>query len=194
MGRVLLVGRLAVRNLRRRPVEAALLVLAIMAATATLTLGLFLHEAGSDPFQSTREATAGPDVIASTGPNDGTPADVASLEALTDAPGVIGHSGPYPMVGAELEASGGTAGVWAQGRDPTEASIDQPKLTQGSWVRDGGVVVEAGLADALGVGEGDPDHRERPLIPRRRCGGHRRRDAVSGCVLRHVLVRRLGAR
>ncbi len=155
MGRVLLVGRLAVRNLRRRPVEAALLVLAIMAATATLTLGLFLHETGSDPFLSTREATAGPDVIASTGPNDGTPADVASLEALTDAPGVIGHSGPYPMIGAELEASGGTASVWAQGRDPTEASIDQPKLTQGSWVEDGGVVVEAGLADALGVGEGD---------------------------------------
>ena len=131
MGRVLLVGRLAVRNLRRRPVEAALLVLAIMAATATLTLGLFLHEVGSDPFQSTREATAGPDVIASTGPNDGAPADVASLEALTDAPGVIGHSGPYPMVGAELEASGGTAGVWAQGRDPAEASIDQPEADPG---------------------------------------------------------------
>jgi ABC-type lipoprotein release transport system permease subunit len=155
MGRFLLVGRLAMRDLRRRPVEAALLLLAIMAATTTLTLGLFLREAGSDPFQSTREATAGPDVIASTGPNDGTPADVASLEALTDAPGVIGHSGPYSMIGAELEASGGTAGVWAQGRDPAEASIDQPKLTQGSWVRDGGVVVEAGLADALGVGEGD---------------------------------------
>ena len=155
MGRVLLVGRLAVRNLRRRPVEAALLMLAIMAATATLTLGLFLHEVGSDPFQSTREATAGPDVIASTGPNDGAPADVAGLEALTDAPGVIGHSGPYSMIGAELEASGGTAGVWAQGRDPAEASIDQPKLTQGSWVRDGGVVLEAGLADALGVGEED---------------------------------------
>ena len=155
MGRVLLVGRLAVRNLRRRPVEAALLMLAIMAATATLTLGLFLHEVGSDPFQSTREATAGPDVIASTGPNDGAPADVAGLEALTDAPGVIGHSGPYSMIGAELEASGGTAGVWAQGRDPAEASIDQPKLTKGSWVRDGGVVLEAGLADALGVGEED---------------------------------------
>jgi putative ABC transport system permease protein len=155
MGRFLLVGRLAMRDLRRRPVEAALLLLAIMAATTTLTLGLFLHEAGSDPFQSTREATAGPDVIASTGPNDGTPADLASLEALIEAPGVSGHSGPFPMVGAQLEASGGTAGVWAQGRDPTEASIDQPKLTQGSWVEDGGVVVEAGLADALGVGEGD---------------------------------------
>ena len=155
MGRILLVGRLAMRDLRRRPVEAALLLLAITAATTTLALGLFLREAGSDPYQRTREATAGPDVIASTGPKDGTPADVASLEALTDAPGVIGHSGPYPMIGAELEASGGTAGVWAQGRDPAEASIDQPKVTQGSWVRGGGVVVEAGLADALGVGKGD---------------------------------------
>src|SRR4029453_14720059 len=31
----------------------------------------------------------------------------------------------------------------------------QPKLTQGSWVRDGGVVVEAAFADALGIEVGD---------------------------------------
>jgi ABC-type lipoprotein release transport system permease subunit len=157
MGRVLLVGRLVIRDLGRRRTEAALLLLAIMAATTTLTLGLVMYEAGSEPYQRTREATAGPDVIASVGPDefDGTPADLASLEALTDAPDVVGHGGPYPMIGAELEASGGTAGVWAQGRDPAEAAVDQPELTQGSWVRDGGVVVEAGLADALGVGEGD---------------------------------------
>ena len=45
--------------------------------------------------------------------------------------------------------------MWAVGRDPAAASVDQPELTQGSWVRDGGVVVEAGFADALDVGEGD---------------------------------------
>ena len=157
MGRLLLVGRLAVRDLRRRRAEAALLLLAIMAATTTLTLGLVLRDAGSEPYQNTRDATAGPDVIASVGPDEfgGTPADLASLEALTDAPDVIGHSGPYPMIGAELAAAGGTAQVWAEGRDPADASVDQPELTQGSWVRDGGVVVEAGLAEAIGVGEGD---------------------------------------
>jgi ABC-type lipoprotein release transport system permease subunit len=156
-GRLLLVSRLAVRDLRRRRTEAALLLLAITAATTTLALGLVLYEAGSEPYQRTREATAGPDVIASVGSSGsgGTPADLASLEALTDAPGVASHGGPYPMTGAELEASGATAGVWAQGRDPAEATVDQPELTQGSWVREGGVVVEAGLADALGVGEGD---------------------------------------
>ena len=45
--------------------------------------------------------------------------------------------------------------MWAEGRDPAAAPVDQPELTQGSWVRDGGVVIEAGFADALGVGAGD---------------------------------------
>ena len=65
MGRVLLVCRLAARDLRRRPAEAALLLLAITAATMTLTLGLGLREVTSQPYQSTRAATAGPDVVAS---------------------------------------------------------------------------------------------------------------------------------
>jgi ABC-type lipoprotein release transport system permease subunit len=170
MGRILLVGRLAGRDLRRRPVEAALLLVAITAATATLTLGLILHGMTNDPYQRTREATAGPDVVASVGPDPNVgQADLAGLEALTDAPGVVDASGPYPVVGAELEADGligsrrtpsgevvgGAAGVWAVGRDPAAASVDRPEVIQGSWVRDGGVVVEAGLADALGVGEGD---------------------------------------
>ena len=68
MGRVLLVGRLAVRDLGRRRVEAVLLLVAMMAATTTLTLGLVLREAASDPYQSTREATNGPDVVASVAP------------------------------------------------------------------------------------------------------------------------------
>jgi ABC-type lipoprotein release transport system permease subunit len=171
VGRVLLVGRLAARNVRRRPAEAALLLLAITAATTVLTLGLVLRGVTDDPYQTTREATAGPDVVASVAPDAfiGQTADLAGLEELTEEPGVIDHSGPYPVIGAELEADGltgsrrtprgevigGAAGVWAVGREPGAASVDQPELTQGSWVRDGGAVVEASFADALGVGEGD---------------------------------------
>jgi putative ABC transport system permease protein len=171
VGRVLLVCRLAARDLRRRPAEGALLLLAIMTATTTLTLGFVLRGLTDAPYQRTREATAGPDVIASFAPDPltGRPADLAGLRALTDARGVIGRSGPYPAIGGELEADGltasrrtpggeaigGAAGVWAVGRDPTAAAVDQPELTEGSWVRDGGVVVEAGFADALGLREGD---------------------------------------
>ena len=163
MGPVLLVFRLAARDLRRRPAEAALLLLAIMAATTTLTLGLVLHGVTTDPYQSTRVATVGPDVVASVAPPHGPrldqpvdqAADVAGLEALANAPGVIGHSGPYPVTGAVLDAHGRTADVQAVGRDPAPASIDQPDLTQGSWVRESGAVVEAALADALDLRAGD---------------------------------------
>ena len=168
MGRVLLVCRLAARDLRRRPAEAALLLLAITAATMTLTLGLGLREATSKPYQSTRAATAGPDVVASvSAPSVGgrpgelpvfgdRPADLAGLEALANAPGVVGHSGPYPVVWTKLVAQGHTLNARVEGRDTESAPIDQPKLTQGSWLGAGGVVVEAAFADSLGVGAGDP--------------------------------------
>jgi ABC-type lipoprotein release transport system permease subunit len=152
MGHILLVGRLAVRDLRRRRIEAALLLLALMGATTTLTLGLVLRDAASDPYQSTREATNGPDVVASVNQ----PAGLSRLQDLASAPGVTDHSGPYPVTPAELQASDRTSDVQAVGRDAAPASVDQPELIQGSWVSDGGVVVEAAFANALDVRVGDP--------------------------------------
>jgi ABC-type lipoprotein release transport system permease subunit len=160
MGGILLVGRLVARNLRRRPAEALLLLLAIMAATTTLTLGLALHGVTNDPYRDTREATDGPDVVATVSPNwvdrnKATPADLSALEPLPDAPGVVDHSGPYPATAAELEVDGIRAGVWAVGRDAAAVGVDQPELTEGRWVEDGGAVLEAAFADVLGVGVGD---------------------------------------
>ena len=131
MGRVLLVVRLAARNVRRRPAEAALLVLAIMAATTTLTLGLVLHGVTDDPYQRTREATAGPTWSPASAHSRSRrtvqcPADLARLEALADAPGVVDHSGPYPVTRAELEADGVTADTWAEGRDPHRPRSTSP--------------------------------------------------------------------
>ncbi|MFC6018303.1 FtsX-like permease family protein [Plantactinospora solaniradicis] len=150
MGRIVLVVRLAVRDLRRRRTEAALLLLAILAASTTLTLALVLRDAASDPYETTREATNGPDVVA-----NGQLADLSRLEQLADAPGVIAHGGPYPVTSAELQASGRTADVQAVGRDAASASVDQPQLIRGNWVGDGGVVVEAAFANALDVHVGD---------------------------------------
>ena len=160
MGLVVLAGRLAARNVRRRPVEAALLVVAIMAATTTLTVGRVLDGVTDSPYERTREATTGPDVVASVGPapvspTRAVPVDPAALAALADAPGVVDHSGPYPAIWVELAVDGITADTWAQGRDPAPSAVDQPSLTDGRWAEDGGVVVEAAFAEALGVGAGD---------------------------------------
>jgi putative ABC transport system permease protein len=148
MGRVLLVGRLAVRDMRRHLAQAVLLLLAITAATAILTLGLALHGVTARPYQQTRAATRGPDAVASL-------QNPAQAMALIHAPGVTGHSGPYPLVNGVMHVRGLTAGVEAEGRTQQPAAVDQPKLTAGRWVRPGGVVIERTFAEALGAGVGD---------------------------------------
>jgi len=156
MGRVWLMARLVGRDLRCRPGPAALLVLAITAATATLTLGLVLHGVTDQPYRQTRAATKGPDVVAQVGgPAAGQQRVAAQVRTLTRAPGVTGSSGPYPVASAVVRARGLTAEVEAEGRARAPASLDQPKVTAGTWVRDGGVVLERTFAEALGVGVGD---------------------------------------
>ncbi|GIJ56262.1 FtsX-like permease family protein [Virgisporangium aurantiacum] len=142
MGRLLLVARLAARDLRRRRTEAVLLLLAVMAATTTLTLGLVLRDAAGDPYATTRAATNGPDVVVSAD-------EPGALAGLENRPGVTDHSGPFPAAATELRANGRTSDVQAVGRDSTPASVDRPEVTRGGWVRAGGVVVEAAFADAL---------------------------------------------
>jgi len=172
MGRLVLVGRLVARDLRYRPAQAALLLLAVTAATAVLTLGLALHGVTSQPYQQTRAATRGPDVVAKLGgpfqgphgpqpsgrgpqpPGPG-PQVLAEVRTLVHAPGVTGHSGPYPVASVLLRVRGITVAVEAEGRDQAPAPVDQPKLTAGDWVRPGGVVIERTFAEALGAGVGD---------------------------------------
>lgn len=136
-----------------------MLLVVILAATATLTIGLTLRQVAASPYDDTRRATHGADVVASVFPppsrEGGGSADLTGLKALADASGVIGHSGPYPVTEAKLEANGHAVDVQAEGRDTATVQVDQPKILDGSWVRDGGVVVEAALADALGVSAGD---------------------------------------
>ncbi|HEY7261044.1 MAG TPA: FtsX-like permease family protein [Trebonia sp.] len=156
MGRVLLVCRLAARDARRRPAAAMLLLIAITAATTTLTLGLALNGTTSQPYQQTRAATEGPDVVADT-PGGGPQAvGLTRLAALGRAPGVTAHSGPFPVTFAVLRANGRVGGAKIEGRDPVPAAVDRPRLTQGSWVRPGGIVVEQTFADVLGIRVGDP--------------------------------------
>jgi putative ABC transport system permease protein len=175
MGRAFLIGRLAAADVRRHPVQAALLLLAITAATATLALGLVLNGVTNNPYQRTRSATAGPDVVAgllnlgvppkgsATGPGpahetisstDNRPRKqrTATFDALVHAPGVVAHSGPYPVAWATLGMGRKTAGVALEGRDRQPAPVDQPLVTKGHWLVGGDdAVVEASYAAALGI-------------------------------------------
>ncbi len=60
MSRFILVGRLTVRDLQRRPAQAVLLLLAITAATTVLSLALALHGVTNQPYQQTTGSDQGP--------------------------------------------------------------------------------------------------------------------------------------
>lgn len=161
-GQVVLVSRLAARDLRRRPVEALMVLLVIAPAATTLTVAFALSGVTNQPYQQTRLATAGPDVFAvegGGGPGPAQPVSSAQLAAtvasLSTAPGVTAHSGPYPTVYSVIRFRGHTVDVVAEGRDRAPAPVDQPKVTQGGWIRPGAVVIERGFADALGIHVGD---------------------------------------
>jgi ABC-type lipoprotein release transport system permease subunit len=155
MSRVVLAGRLAARDLRRRPGQAALLLLAIATATTTLTVGLALRGATDKPYQDTRATTAGPDVVAGMAPRPGNPVDPAELRRLAGEQGVTDSSGPFPYTQKTVTVGGLSVTAWLQGRDSVSAPVDRPALTAGEWAGPGGAVLEAGFAKALGARTGD---------------------------------------
>ncbi len=154
MGRALLVFRLAGRDLLRRRGEAAMLVIVIVGATAALTLGLVLHGVTAHPYQTTREQTSGPDVIATDFGSGGPGASrtvAGELAPIARTRGVVASSGPFPVAFPVLRANGRADAVLAEGRGTAPARVDQPELTSGSWVRPGAVVIERSFAEALGI-------------------------------------------
>ena len=160
-GRALLLFRLARHDIRHHVAQAVLLVVAIAAATAALTMAFALNSVNSNPYQQTMAATKGPDVVAQSGNDPYTgvtsPADLAALVALNHAKGVVAHSGPYPIVGdtgpvgPDMRSADIVTAVEVEGRPPGVAAVDQPKVTDGTWIRPGGVVVERSFAEAANL-------------------------------------------
>lgn len=156
MGRVLLIWRLAIRDIQRRRVQSVLLLAMIVTTTTTLTIGLALHKVTDSPFARTRAATRGPDIVAELNPpTDARSAVTRGFAPLVHARGVAGTSGPYPIAFTALGSRGVGVQAEIEGRDIAPAAIDQPALTAGRWVAPGQAVIERGFADTLGLGVGD---------------------------------------
>jgi putative ABC transport system permease protein len=157
--------RLARRNVRRRPAQAALLLLTLTLATGTIGVGMAVYSSADRPWDRVWTATDGfhvgaayyrlSDAARGDADLDAVRADFAELAA---APGVRAVGGPWTHLYGQLDvAGGGTEELTAEIRDPGRSPVDQPMVTAGSWLAadDGGVVLEDGLADTLQVGPGD---------------------------------------
>ena len=159
-----LAVRLARRNLRRRPGQAALLLLTLTLATGMFGVGMALYGSADRPWDRVWAATDGFHVSATYyRDRDIDRGDVdldtvrASFAELADAPEVRAVGGPWTHLYGLLDVDGGSEDLTAEIRDPGRSPVDQPLVTAGSWLAAGsdGVVLEQGLADALEVGPGD---------------------------------------
>ena len=177
-GRALLMYRLVASSLRRRPAEVALTVVAIAAATTTLMLGLALHDVTAHPYQTTRALTSGPDVAAMPSTTLRR-SSVAQLDALEHRPGVVSHVGPFPVSYPMMTTNGSKVLAIVEGRSMSRSPIDQPYVTQGTWVRPGGVVIERSFAHELSLSLRRSRDARRALAQGGRDRRHRRRSRLS---------------
>jgi putative ABC transport system permease protein len=156
-------ARLARGNLRRRPAQALLLLLALTIATGVLGVAASVYGSADAPWDRVWRATRGFHVsLGVYHPPDepGNHAFVQELRGqaarLATAPGVVGVGGPWTHLYGSIAVAGGEEDLTAEIRDPGPYEVDQPLVTSGRWLGEGGgVVLESGLAATLHAGPGD---------------------------------------
>ena len=138
-----LLFRLAFAGIRSRLLASALTIAIAGAAAATIVLALEVRSSGRDPWQQTFDAANGAHVLASV-PTQ------ADARAIANLPGVTERGAPVPLVRATLGPPGSTDRADLAGLSGRTA-VNRPVLTDGSPLREGGIVLERSLASALGI-------------------------------------------
>jgi putative ABC transport system permease protein len=137
---------LAFAGIRSRLLASVLTVSIATAAVATIVLVLEVRSAGIDPWKRTFAEANGAHVLAFVPSR----ADAVAIGGL---PGVTERGAPVPLASVTLGERGRTDRVQLAGLSGRTA-VNKPVLTAGSPLRDGGIVLERSLADALGIGVG----------------------------------------
>jgi putative ABC transport system permease protein len=139
-----LAVRLAARNLRRRPGQALLLLLALTIAAGVFGVATSLYGSADAPWDRVWRATRGFNVS-------------FNVYHPPDEPGdrAVGVGGPWTHLYGSIRVGGGDEDLTAEVRGPGPYQVDQPLVTSGRWLGEGGgVVLESGLAATLHAAPG----------------------------------------
>ena len=138
-----LLGRLAFSGIRGRLLASALTIGIAAAAVATIVLVLEVRASGVDPWQRTFAEANGAHVLAFV-PSQ------ADARAIATLPGVTERGTPVPLVMTTVGPRGRTDRVELAGLSG-RTEVNMPVLTAGSQLREGGIMLERSLANALGI-------------------------------------------
>lgn len=140
--------KLAFAGIRSRLLASTLTILLSSAAAATVVLALEVGGTARDPWQRTFTAANGAHVLASV-PSE------ADARAIAGLPGVAERDEPVPTTLATVAYAGGEDPLLLSGLGP-DTRVNTPVRTQGSALREGGIVLERSFAEALGLRVGTP--------------------------------------
>jgi putative ABC transport system permease protein len=134
--------KLAFAGIRSRLLASALTVVLASAAAATIVLALQVGATGRDPWLRTFEAANGAHVIADV-PSE---ADARAIGAL---PGIAERNPAVPSATITVATSADDTEPLVVTGLGSRTTVDVPLRTEGSELRQGGIVLERSLADAL---------------------------------------------
>jgi ABC-type lipoprotein release transport system permease subunit len=135
--------RLAFAGIRSRLLASALTIAISAAAVATIVIALEVRSSGVDPWQRTFAEAHGAHVLAFVPSR-------AEAVAIGRLPGVNERGAPVPLVQAAVIRRGRTDRIDVAGLS-RRTSVNKPLLTDGSQLREGGIVLERSFARALGI-------------------------------------------
>jgi ABC-type antimicrobial peptide transport system permease subunit len=136
--------KLAFAGIRSRLLASLLTILLSGAATATIVLALEVGATARDPWQRTFNAANGAHVLATSRSE----ADARTVRAL---PGIAERDPVIPSAFTTLTTSAGESEPLELAGLRPSTGVNAPVRTEGSKPREGGIVLERSLAEALGV-------------------------------------------
>ncbi len=123
----------AIRDLRRRRLQAAVVFVTAFLAVGTATMALTLIAQTSDPYQLAFEAQRGAHLqVGFDGKID--PATLAGTPALI---GAASYGGPYRATDLQFQSGGHKYVVTAIARDNPNGDVGQLRVTRGRWPSSG---------------------------------------------------------
>src|SRR2546430_14577996 len=142
----------AMRDLRRRRLQTAVIFVTTLLAVATGTMALMVVSQTSDPYRTAFAAQKGAHLQVRFDPRTD-PGTLAGTPALI---GASAHGGPYRATDMQFQAGGHKYTVTTIGRDNPSGDVEQLRITSGHWPSaDSEIALTRSFADLNHISIGD---------------------------------------
>src|SRR3989440_6167508 len=142
----------AMRDLRRRRLQAAVIFVTTLLAVATGTMALMIVSQTSDPYRTAFAAQKGAHLQVFFDPRR----DPGTLAGTPSLMGATAYGGPYHATDMQLQLAGHKYQVTTIGRDNPSGDVEQLRLTSGHWPSaDNEIAITRSFADVNHISIGD---------------------------------------